>query len=79
MASAAMDLEQPNLCKAHCQAEDQVQPGQNLTPSVVAMISVTRFTTDPVAIEERAPAPLPPDIRRQIAPLLAIRHCCWRI
>ena len=79
MLSVAMDAEQPNLCKAHCQAGDQLQPGQNLTLTVVAMIPLSTFTLAPAALDERIPAPRPPDFRRQIAPTLAVRHCCWRI
>ncbi|WP_370584201.1 hypothetical protein [Polaromonas sp. CG_9.11] len=74
-----MDDEQPGLCHAHC------QDGQQSTDKyqVPGLASLADMATD-FPLPRIAPAPLgvslqAPLIRRNTAPPLAVRNCCFRI
>ncbi len=74
-----MDEEQPNLCKAHCQAGQQVADKYEL-PAPVAMTALLPDFLMPVVAPVLQGAPMQaPHLMRTTAPPVAIRHCCFRL
>lgn len=76
--SMALDDEQPNLCKAHC---EPVQAGTDQTPVQVPAFAVSAvFYAAPISIAlPQRFAPQPSLLARTTAPPLAIRNCCFRL
>lgn len=74
-----MDEDQPNLCKAHCQAGQQVADKYELS----APVALTALPPDflmPVVAPVLQGAPMQaPHLMRTTAPPVAIRHCCFRL
>ncbi|MDP3229114.1 MAG: hypothetical protein Q8N13_14170 [Acidovorax sp.] len=74
-----MDEEQPNLCKAHCQAGQQVADKYEL-PAPVALTALPPDFLMPVVAPVLQGAPMQaPHLMRTTAPPVAIRHCCFRL
>lgn len=74
-----MDEEQPNLCKAHCQAGQQVADKCEL-PAPVALTALPPDFLMPVVTPVLRGAPMQaPHLMRTTAPPVAIRHCCFRL
>lgn len=74
-----MDEEQPNLCKAHCQAGQQVADKYEL-PAPVALTALPPDFLSPVVVPVLQGAPMQaPHLMRTTAPPVAIRHCCFRL
>lgn len=74
-----MDEEQPNLCKAHCQAGQQVADKYELTAPVASTALPPDFLL-PVVLPFFQWALLQtPHLMRTTAPPVAIRHCCFRL
>ena len=74
-----MDDEQPSLCHAHCQADQQSVdkyqlPGLASLADLATDFPLPRFT--PALLGAPLQAPL---LRRTTAPPLAVRNCCFRI
>ena len=76
-----MDTEQPSLCFAHSQVGNQsldkphaagVQPLIAALVAFVPRVEVSASTPRPTAWENRL-------LGRDVAPAIAIRHCCFRI
>ena len=79
MASMVMDDVQPNLCKAHCQSDQQSADTYQLPP-LVALAAVLAVYPASIAVPVPAGVPLQtPLLRRSTAPPLAVRNCCFRI
>ena len=75
----AMDESQPNLCQAHCQAGQQTADRYEL-PAPVVIATVPADFTLPHTILVFLGAPLQaPHLRRNTAPPVAIRNCCFRL
>ena len=77
--SVVIDGVQPNLCQAHCKAEQQSADTYQL-PSLVSLSALLTVYPAPVT------APLPPGlpiqmplVQRSTAPPLTVRNCCFRI
>jgi hypothetical protein len=74
-----MDDEQPNLCQAHCQTEDQSADKYQL-PLLVAMDALPIAPAWQVARLPFIEAPRhAPHLERTTAPPLSIRNCCFRL
>ena len=77
--SMALDDEQPNLCKAHC---DPVQAGTGhdavQVPALAADNGMLHAAALSIALPQRS-APQPSLLARTTAPPLAIRNCCFRL
>ena len=78
--SRAMDDEQPGLCHAHCQMDQQsadtFHPPAFATPlQLGAVLTVVLAGT----AQDRHYAAAPPPLRRETGPPLAIQNCCFRI
>ena len=74
-----MDYAQPNLCKAHCQGNQQSADTYKLPPPAAATIASAFFpppATAPIAVGLPLQTPL---LRRSTAPALSVRNCCFRI
>ena len=77
--SLATDDEQPGLCHAHCQEQQQsaynyqVPALAHMGELGVVLTLATVPTEDDLRIDRR------PHLRRDTAPPLALRHCCLRI
>ena len=74
-----VDDEQPSLCHAHCQADQQTAdkyqvPGLATLADLATDFPLPRFT--PALLGAPLQAPL---LRRTTAPPLAVRNCCFRI
>ena len=79
MVSMVMDDVQPNLCKAHCQSDQQSADTYQLPP-LVALAAVLAVYPASIAVPVPAGVPLQtPLLRRSTAPPLAVRNCCFRI
>lgn len=77
--SLTMDDEQPSLCHAHCQTDqqsaDQYQmPGLASLADLGTDFPLPRITPAPLGAPLQAPL-----LRRTTAPPLAVRNCCFRI
>lgn len=75
-----VDASQPNLCKAHCEAQRQSADTYKLPLLAAAAVQAAGFL--PVlAIGPNASQPLiqSPLMQRATSPPLAVRHCCFRI
>ena len=75
----SMDAEQPGLCHAHCQADQQSSDHYQVPlPAVLADLSagfsLPRIVTAPLGVPLQAPL-----LKRTTAPPLAVRNCCFRI
>ena len=75
----SMDAEQPSLCHAHCQADQQSSDHYQvpLTADLAdlsAGFSLPRIVFAPVGVPLQAPL-----LKRATVPPLAVRHCCFRI
>ncbi len=73
-----MDTEQPGLCQAHCQS-DQQSASTYVLP-VLPMLPVLAFDfsqSEKISVDRGVPlqAPL---LQRTTAPPLAVRNCCFR-
>ena len=74
-----MDEEQPNLCHAHCQA-DQQSTDKYQGPGLASMANLgTDFPLPRVAPASLGTPIQSPLLRRATAPSLAVRNCCFRI
>lgn len=74
-----MDEDQPNLCKAHCQAGHQVADKYQL-PAPVALPALLPGFLIPVVAPVLQEAPMQaPHLVRTTAPPVSIRHCCFRL
>lgn len=74
-----MDEEQPNLCKAHCQAGQQVSDKYEL-PAPGSIAALPPDFLLPVVISVLQGTPMQaPHLMRTTAPPVAIRHCCFRL
>ena len=77
--SLNMDNEQPSLCHAHCQTDQQTADKHEL-PSPVAISALPAGFTSPAIVPVFSGAPLlVPDLKRTTAPSVVIRNCCFRI
>lgn len=75
----AKDVEQPNLCHAHCQDEQQSSDTYRL-PSVAAIGALPADFSAPVLLPSFSEAPMQaPFLRRTTAPPVAIQNCCFRL
>lgn len=77
--SLRMDDEQPHLCQAHCQANQQTADKYELpamAPVALADIAYIPFIAPHLPEGAPAQAPL---LKRTTAPPLAVQHCCFRI
>lgn len=75
----SMDDEQPNLCRAHCQAGQQSADKHELL-SPVALGALPGDFSLHVAIPVFSEALLQaPHLQRTTAPPVAIRNCCFRL
>lgn len=73
------DDAQPNLCKAHCQADQQTADRYELPP-LVALGAVPADFTLAHKAASLSGAPLQtPHLMRTTAPPVAIIHCCFRL
>ena len=77
--SVNMDDEQPSLCHAHCQADQQSAdkyqvPGFATLADLGTDFPLPRITPAPLGAPLQAPL-----LRRTTAPSLAVRNCCFRI
>ena len=75
----AMDDEQPNLCRAHCQTDQQgidkcQVPGFPISAHPATHFPLPRVVSAPLGAPLQAPL-----LRRTTAPPLAVRNCCFRI
>lgn len=80
--AAEMDSEQPHLCHAHCQSEQQVSDKQELpAPVAVSMLSAlpADFTVDLSPRPMAGPLLQASHLARTTTPPLAISHCCLRL
>ncbi len=74
-----MDDAQPNLCQAHCQADQQTADRYELPPPVAIGTQPADFTL-PAMLAVSSGAPLQaPHLMRTTAPPVAIRNCCFRL
>ncbi len=74
-----MDDEQPGLCHAHCQADQQSADKYQL-PELASLADLPIDFPLPRVIPAPLGAPLQaPLLRRTTAPPLAVRNCCFRI
>lgn len=74
-----MDKEQPNLCKTHCQAGQQVANKYEL-PAPGGMSALPPDSFLPVIAPVLEGASLQaPHLVRTTAPPMSIRHCCFRL
>lgn len=75
-----MDQDQPGLCHAHCQADQQSADTYQL-PSLPMMPAVVAdFPTVVVTAAAARAAPLQaPLLQRATAPPLSVQNCCFRI
>ena len=74
-----MDEEQPNLCKAHCLAGQQVADKYEV-PAPVAITDLPAAFTLPIVLTALLAVPVQaPHLKRTTAPPLAILNCCFRI
>ena len=73
-----VDEAQPALCHAHCQ--DEQQSADSFQPPLLAPSSQLGAVLTLAPVPDRGSGPLPPlpQWRRDTAPRLAIRHCCFR-
>lgn len=78
-ADRLIDQAQPALCHAHCQ--DQQQSADSYQPPVIVTSSQLGAVLTLAITPAQGSGLLPPlpQLRRDTAPPLAIRHCCWRI
>jgi hypothetical protein len=74
-----MDEEQPNLCKAHCQAGQQVADKYEVPAPVALTALPPDFSLPVVALVLRGAPMQAPHLMRITAPPVAIRHCCFRL
>lgn len=81
MTAASKDPDQPNLCQAHCQADEQLNNTLDLPfpPSLAAPGQASPEFVDDAALHGARPSLQVPWLRQRGAPPLAIQHCCWRI
>jgi hypothetical protein len=75
-----VDAEQPALCHAHCQSDQQaVDKVQTATP-VIAVAAGFAYVLEPIQASSRAPRPTQAILLlRSTAPPIAVRNCCFRI
>lgn len=74
-----MDEEQPNLCKAHCQAGQQVADKYELPAPVALTALLPDFTLQAIAPVYQGASLQAPHLMRTTAPPVSIRHCCFRL
>ena len=79
MASMVMDDLQPNLCKAHCQSDQQSADTYQLPPLLTFAVVPAVFPCSTIAPIPTGVALQTPLLRRSTAPPLAVRNCCFRI
>ena len=81
MTAASKDPKQPNLCQAHCQADEQLNNTLDLPfpPSLAGPGQSSLTPVDDDALLGARPSSQLPWLRQRGAPPLAIQHCCWRI
>lgn len=77
--SRGMDVEQPNLCQAHCQAGQQTADKYELPSLASAGMIASVFAPFPTAPTPLGASLQAPHLRRATAPPLAVQHCCFRI
>lgn len=74
-----MDPDQPGLCQAHCQADNQSADTYQM-PGLAAQTDLTMGFVPPRVIPVAQGTPLQaPLLLRATAPPLAVRNCCFRI
>ena len=77
--SVAMDGVLPNLCQAHCKAEQQSADTYQLPP-LVSLAALLMSYPAPVTAPLLPGVPIQmPLVQRSTAPPLTVRHCCFRI
>lgn len=77
--SQAMDEQQPGLCHAHCQAEQQSADNFQVPAlATAAQLGAVLTVVLPPAEPGRRPL-LAPHLQRATAPPLAVQLCCFRI
>ncbi len=74
-----MDEEQPNLCAAHCKAEQQTADKHQVSglaslADLASNFPLPRVTVTSLGVPLQAPL-----LRRSTAPPLTVRNCCFRI
>ncbi len=74
-----MDDAQPNLCQAHCQADQQSADTYQLPSLVTLAVFLPAYPPSVAAPVPVGPALQTPLLRRSTAPPLAVRNCCFRI
>ncbi len=75
----SMDDQQPNLCRAHCQS-DQQSADTHHVPTPVTLGAIPADFSLQVAPPAFSEAPLQAShLRRTTAPPVTIRNCCFRL
>lgn len=77
--SLSMDDEQPNLCRAHCQAGQQTADKYELPPLAAAVVTNVVHAASTAMPNLDGPPVQGPLLHRATSPPLAIQHCCFRI
>ena len=75
----SLDDAQPNLCKAHCQADQQTADRYELPlPVALGVVPVDFTLTASAALRSGAPLQSP-HLMRTTAPPITISNCCFRL
>ncbi|MEO7640168.1 MAG: hypothetical protein ABIU07_02035 [Ramlibacter sp.] len=78
--SGAMDVDQPALCHAHCQADpqakDNVQPPAPANLAQIGPVLTVAVPAPPGAGRQRSQLAF---LQRATGPAISVRHCCFRI
>lgn len=74
-----MDEDQPNLCKAYCQAGQQVADKYQSPAPVALTALLPDFTLQVIAPVYQGASLQAPHLMRTTAPPMSIRHCCFRL
>jgi hypothetical protein len=75
-----IDTQQPALCYAHCQSDQQAVDKVQTAMPVIAVSPGFAYVLEPIRVSSPTPrAAQAPLLWRSTAPPIAVRNCCFRI